>query len=490
MPAEKPSDRVVRRFFDIDSNDSKLNFNSIVVDDNEKPISALTSLTSEMAKGQREDDGISGERRALIFKSFAFEGIHNIPDPKIAGIIMSAQGDIRKEARNLENVAVVLHYGVAEGGSLSMLDPEMVPFTMLSRFYEIFDQGSVSAANIYRTGQVARVKFKGTNFGFIESFADDAKNSSASNSTKPSAAAVGAKAAFPPPHSPGSSGAPGGGLGGLGVGAVGRGGGFGGIGGFGAGGAGSPGGLVQRMGNFPSITGGDNGELDDGVFLNSDMTYYGQTARRMKKPARFSYDLIVLHDGGYGWRSGESAVRSFVDQSRKSIGRSNIGSHYYVTKEGTVYALTPEAYSVSHAAGDNDQPWNPNSINMRSIGIDLQAAMDTRSGNRKYGGEGMYTNAQYSALGSLIGDICSRRGIPMDNQHIIHHWMVQRNRVDLRYNFDFARLGLGLSNPLGSDDPQRLVSTQVKDQYPTGDYDFQSVGGKWRPFININKTKK
>ena len=467
MPANKPSDRIIRRFFDIDSSDSKLSFNSVVTSVTEKPIAALQTLTSDIDKGEREDDGISGDRRALIFKSFAFKGLHNIPDPKIAGIIMSAQGDHRRETRNLENIDVVLHYGVAEGGTLSMLDPEMVPFTMLSRFYEVFDQGGVSQANIYRSGQVARVKFKGTNFGFIESFADDAKNSSAANRNKPSSMVVGASAAFPPPHSSGAASGHG-------------------AGGHGANGPGSSGGRVRRLGNFPALPDPDS---DDGVYINSDMKYYGKVAKRTKKPARFSYDMIVLHDGGYGWRTGESAVRSFVDQSRKSIGSTNLGSHYYITKEGTVYALTPEAYSVSHAAGDNDSPWHPNSVNMRSIGIDLQAALDMRSGSR--GTKGIYTNAQYAALADLISDICSRRGIPINNKHIIHHYMVQANRVDLRYDFDFNKLDLeGLENPLGNDDPERLVSTRVKNGYPSGDYEFVSVGNKWRPFININKTKK
>ena len=69
--------------------------------------------------------------------------------------------------------------------------------------------------------------------------------------------------------------------------------------------------------------------------------------------------------------------------------------------------------------------------------------------------------------------------------------MVQKNRVDLRHNFDYNRLGFdSLTNPLGSDDPERLVSTRVKDTYPSDDKEFISVGDKWRPFINISKTKK
>ena len=489
MPGEKPSDKLIRRFFDIDSSDSKLSYGSVIANDSDKPSANLNSLTRNIASGTREDDGMSGERRALIFQSFSFKGIHNIPDPKIAGIITMAQGDIRRETRDLESIDVVLHYGVAEGGTLSMLDPEMVPFTMLSRFYEVFDQVGGSQSNTYRGGQVARVKFKGDNFGFIESFVDDDKSSSASNRSKPSSAAVGASSAFPPPHTPGSNGA-----GQAGAAAVNGVGGIGGLagmdasangfgaGGFGRRGAGSSGGQVQRLGNFPSSAQAD---ADDGVYPGADMTYYGKVARRTKKPPRFSYDMIVLHDGGYGWRSGQSAVASFAAESLSN----GLGSHYYITKEGKVYALTPEAYSVSHAAGDNDSPWNPNSVNMRSIGIDLQAAMDTRN-NNKYGGEGIYTNSQYSALSSLISDLCSRRGIPMDNNHIIHHYSVQRNRVDLRYNFDFNRLGLGITNPLGNDDPQRLVTKDVKDQYPSDEYDFVPVGDKFRPFININKTKR
>ena len=196
-----------------------------------------------------------------------------------------------------------------------------------------------------------------------------------------------------------------------------------------------------------------------------------------------------------------------------------MGSHYYITKDGTVYALAPEAHAAAHTAGDNDEPWNPNSSNMRSIGVDLQCNLDSRKSSGldwSKPNQAIYAEAQYVALGELIKDLCCRRGIPLDNTHILGHWQNQLNRVDLSYDFDFTRLGIGLENPLGNDHYQRVVKRQVADKYKArsvelnkalfaskyhrdgkvekifaaDDFDFIPVGHKWRPMIRVDKTKK
>jgi N-acetyl-anhydromuramyl-L-alanine amidase AmpD len=57
-------------------------------------------------------------------------------------------------------------------------------------------------------------------------------------------------------------------------------------------------------------------------------------------------------------------------------------------------------------------------VNSRSIGIDLQ------------GKNGKYSDVQYTALNNLLKDISSRRGIKLDDTHLLAHFEVIKKYHD------------------------------------------------------------
>ena len=130
---------------------------------------------------------------------------------------------------------------------------------------------------------------------------------------------------------------------------------------------------------------------------------------------RKGFDFFVLHDGGrWGNANAETAIERLIDMwSGKGV-----SSHYFIDADGTIFQLVSEKFRANHG-GCRRKKKGPekcpiSSVNQRSIGIDLRWKNE------------MYTNEQYISLNYLLKDISRRRGIPLDDQHILAHFEVAK----------------------------------------------------------------
>ena len=108
-----------------------------------------------------------------------------------------------------------------------------------------------------------------------------------------------------------------------------------------------------------------------------------------------------------------------------------LGIHYIIDRDGTIYCFLPESRSAWHAGkgsfGDEKYTDNMNrySIGIELMGIGSQEDMSIYLQPEEYAclDETLigFTDAQYTALGALVQDICTRHEIPIDRQHIIGH---------------------------------------------------------------------
>ena len=108
-----------------------------------------------------------------------------------------------------------------------------------------------------------------------------------------------------------------------------------------------------------------------------------------------------------------------------------LGIHYIIDRDGTIYCFLPESRSAWHAGkgsfGDEKYTDNMNrySIGIELMGIGSQEDMSIYLQPEEYDRLDKdligFTDAQYTALGALVRDICTRHEITMDRQHIIGH---------------------------------------------------------------------
>ena len=154
---------------------------------------------------------------------------------------------------------------------------------------------------------------------------------------------------------------------------------------------------------------------------------------------RSGFDFVVIHDGGYHPSPkhmpkrrkgrGETAVRDVLNQWLK---KNSVGSHYYITYDGTVWQFLSERLTIGHAGCGRKAKEGQcvPGVNRRSIGIDLQAPTD-----------GRVTEAQYRSLSNLISDICRRRNIPQNDKHILAHFQAKkRNHYDPKEGFKWHKV--------------------------------------------------
>ncbi len=110
------------------------------------------------------------------------------------------------------------------------------------------------------------------------------------------------------------------------------------------------------------------------------------------------------------------------------------GTHYFITRQGTVYQTTDEKFIVWHGVN-----------NSNAIGIDLDGGCSSASGSDAVSKTCNYTDAQYAALKKLITEISQRTSVKFDDSHILGHCQASKNatkgHVDPR-NFDWSKIGL------------------------------------------------
>jgi len=166
------------------------------------------------------------------------------------------------------------------------------------------------------------------------------------------------------------------------------------------------------------------------------------------KKARDGYDIIVLHDGGKGgWTSSEeqpaAPVRVCSMWFKENVTAS---SHYYITFDGTLYVLSDESMVCNHVVGGYGVgSWGvwqrvlkkgqmkvarQKGPNFRSIAIDFQNGWS--QGHKGFGlGKTQknppYTKAQIETCILLMKDISARRGIPIDDNHVLAHFELQKS---------------------------------------------------------------
>lgn len=140
-----------------------------------------------------------------------------------------------------------------------------------------------------------------------------------------------------------------------------------------------------------------------------------------------------------------------LDAIRSIFEQEEVSTHYIIDRDGTVYCYIPETRAAWHAGKGtyaNDEKYT-NKMNYYAIGIEL-VAMGSKNDMAQYLSSAEYdalnpdligfTDAQYTALGSLVGDICTRHHIPMDAEHVIGHQDYSEGKSDPGELFDWDRL--------------------------------------------------
>ena len=140
-----------------------------------------------------------------------------------------------------------------------------------------------------------------------------------------------------------------------------------------------------------------------------------------------------------------------MDTIRSIFVDYKVSVHYIIHRDGTVSCYIPEDLVAYHAGYGTwrDNPKYTDKLNDYAIGIEVAAigsASDmaqylTAEEYQKLSPELIgYTDAQYTALKSLVSDICARNDIPMDRAHIIGHEEYSPKKTDPGELFDWERL--------------------------------------------------
>ena len=122
-------------------------------------ISGIASQNKSLSNPNKKDDGISGERFAIIYKSVKLDGLYQVQDPGIVDVVSSQQG---------QDTDIYVHYGFAAGTTGHVSRDSLTDITKMGRFYELLDSGD--SPHTERDGQKALVEMKGTNHGKIIRF--------------------------------------------------------------------------------------------------------------------------------------------------------------------------------------------------------------------------------------------------------------------------------------------------------------------------------
>ena len=154
----------------------------------------------------------------------------------------------------------------------------------------------------------------------------------------------------------------------------------------------------------------------------------------------FTSAVVLSRDDPYNM----DTVRSIFEDYKVSV-------HYIIDRDGEILCYIPEdlvAYHAGYGTWQDDPKYTDN-LNNYAIGIELAAIGSqedmaqylTQEEYRKLRPELIgYTDAQYAALKSLIGDICARNDIPMDREYIIGHEEYSPKKTDPGELFDWQRL--------------------------------------------------
>lgn len=173
-------------------------------------------------------------------------------------------------------------------------------------------------------------------------------------------------------------------------------------------------------------------------------------------------DLVVLH-------ATVGSLQSSLDWLTSRA--SGVSSHYLIGKDGQIHRLVAEQRLARHAGVSFWRGRTP--LNRYSIGIELE----NLTGKQGFVGQDPYPEAQFDALVWLLGDICSRRSIPLDRQHIVTHAQIAPRRKSDPAGFDMASLmqHLGGASASAQSDVWFVVPSRVNIRQGPGT-DFPIAG--------------
>lgn len=136
-------------------------------------------------------------------------------------------------------------------------------------------------------------------------------------------------------------------------------------------------------------------------------------------------DLVVLHATVGSFQSSLSWLRN---------PKSRVSSHYLVSKQGDIACLVDESMMAWHAGTSF---WRGRTdINRFSIGIEVE----NLTGMKGFVGQDPYPEVQVEALAWLVQNVCARRRIPLDRQHIVAHAEIAPRRKSDPAGFDMDGL--------------------------------------------------
>lgn len=165
----------------------------------------------------------------------------------------------------------------------------------------------------------------------------------------------------------------------------------------------------------------------------------------------FSAEYIMLHFTSAIKLSQTDPYN--MDTVRNIFKDSEVSIHYIIDRNGNISCFIPEDRAAWHAGkGEyaNDERLT-NAMNKYSIGIELlaigsQKDMEQYLTQEEYNSLDSsvigFTEEQYSALSTLLNDICERNQIAFDKEHIIGHDMYNPQKSDPGELFDWSKIGL------------------------------------------------
>jgi hypothetical protein len=158
------SEKLIESFKAVNSTNSRLKSEKVRQSEFTNYIESLTGKTEATTAPSRQDDGISGERYALILGTVVLDGEHDIQDSGVMDLASTHQAS----SNQAEALTVIMHYGIAAGGP-NIIVTDAYDASQVCRFYELLESVS-NSQNTNRKGLTAKVRMLSESHGTIECF--------------------------------------------------------------------------------------------------------------------------------------------------------------------------------------------------------------------------------------------------------------------------------------------------------------------------------
>ncbi len=180
-----------------------------------------------------------------------------------------------------------------------------------------------------------------------------------------------------------------------------------------------------------------------------DYTYFGQVDYTINRTRKLQdIKRFVVHNGGY---TAQMNVDTWLGLFKKTGKKT--GTHYTINRDGIIYQMIGEEAVAYHA----------NAANNDSIGVELNiSSFNGKSCNSLGSGTTAAaviqacspTDAQYSALNSLLNDITKRTSLQLNQTSIIGHCEALGATHGDPRAFDWGKIGLN------NQDKKELISSR------------------------------